>query len=84
MIDLSEYLHEYRPGVKYAILMDNASVHGLLKQMPYDNLDFMMLPANTTAYLQVRACKVCQTLLFISFLAGRYVLQCSVQIKIPT
>ena len=53
MIDLSIYLHEYRPGVKYAILMDNATVHEVIAELPHDNLDIVMLPAKTTAYLQV-------------------------------
>ena len=55
MMDLSKYLHEYRPNVKYAILMDNATVHDIISELPFQNLDFVMLPPRTTAYLQVRS-----------------------------
>ena len=54
-MDLSKYLHEYRPNVKYAILMDNATVHDIISELPFQNLDFVMLPPRTTAYLQVRS-----------------------------
>ena len=64
MMDLSTYLHEYRPNVKYAILMDNASVHDLISKLPFDNLDFVMLPPRTTAYLQVRSDKDKQVFLY--------------------
>ena len=48
MIDLSEYLNVNFPGEKFAILMDNASSHDLLHELPYDNLVFVMLPPNCT------------------------------------
>ena len=53
MIDLSKYLHQYRPNVKYAVLMDNAACHDMISSFPHDNIDIVMLPPNTTGYLQV-------------------------------
>ena len=48
MIELSEYLNLNYPGEQFAILMDNASSHDLLTELPYDNLTFVMLPPNCT------------------------------------
>ena len=48
MIDLSEYLNLNYPGEQFAILMDNASSHDLLTELPHDNLTFVMLPPNCT------------------------------------
>ena len=48
MIDLSEYLNSEYPGERFAVMMDNAKSHGLLKKLPYENIVFIMLPSNTT------------------------------------
>ena len=48
MIDLSIYLNQQYPGESFAIMMDNASCHGLVKQLPFENLTFVMLPPNCT------------------------------------
>ena len=48
MIDLSIYINSKYPGESFAIMMDNASMHSLIKQLPYDNLVFVKLPPNCT------------------------------------
>ena len=48
MIDLSEYLHSKYPGEKFAVIMDNAPSHGLLKDLPHENITLVMLPPNCT------------------------------------
>ena len=49
MIDLSEYLNRKFPEERFALLMDNARSHDLLKELPYNNIVFVMLPPNCTA-----------------------------------
>ena len=48
MIDLSEYLNSKYPGEQFAVMMDNAPSHSLLKDLPHDNIVFVMLPPNCT------------------------------------
>ena len=48
MHDLSEYLNLNYPGEKFGILMDNARSHDLLEELPFPNLEFIMLPPNCT------------------------------------
>ena len=48
MHDLSEYLNSNFPGERFACIMDNASPHDLLAELPFDNLTLVRLPPNCT------------------------------------
>ena len=53
MCDLSKYLNEAFEGEKFAVMLDNASMHKLIVKLPFDNIRLVYLPPNTTGYLQV-------------------------------
>ena len=49
--DCSDRMHQKFPGEKIAIVMDNCSSH-LINFSPFENLEIIFLPPQTTAYLQ--------------------------------
>ena len=53
MCDLSIYLNKDFEGEKFAVMLDNASMHKLVVELPFDNIQLVYLPPNTTGYLQV-------------------------------
>ena len=48
MFDLSQYLNVKYPGEKFAVMMDNCPSHSLLKDLPHENIELVMLPPNCT------------------------------------
>ena len=47
MCDLSEYLNQNFEGEMFAVMMDNAKMHKLIVDLPYNNIQLVLLPPNT-------------------------------------